>query len=156
MGKNLIIIGADFSTNGMVISQELGFSQVFASQSYLGAYTWIFSDRSEVKGKIKKVRVYSSAPGPITIKVFKSDFSLRNSAIVTSTDSNAWEEFDVNLDVQVGDYIGYFGAQNTGMKIPYSSNSGKSIYYVFGDVSTMNLDNSNNTGHSIQVFMFAE
>lgn len=153
MGKSLIILGADFSANGIVAQQTIGVLTEFAKSATLGGYTWIFSERVSVSGVIKKVSIISKGNGKdFKIKVFKPDLSLRSSTTFTTTKTNGIDDFSASIPVEPGDYIAYWGA-TTGAVIPYDSNSPKTIYYVLGDVSSISLDNHNTTQHAIRVEM---
>ena len=156
MGKNLVIIGSDFSENGIVTYQDLGTQELFDKKAALGNYTWIFSQRSNVSGKIKKVRIYPTTNGLLKIKVFKSDLTLRDSVeITTNQNVNTYQDYDVSLNVEPGDYIAYYGPSN-GVYVPFTTSSDTLIYAVLGDVSAMNFNTPNYNKHTIQVYIYAE
>lgn len=158
MGKTIIIKGADFSENGFVTSENMGYKVTDLqnpSIAPLGNYIWIFPNSVSDDGKITKVTAtgqVGSTNGNLYIDVYDGTSLLRKSRTTLQFTSPTLStiEFDCDIDVARGDYVAYAG-DDTNARISFVSNKeGAKIYYKQLITSNpIDLNNYNANTHAI-------
>lgn len=156
MGKKLVIYGADFSENGIATKQVIGTTEELDITASMGDVTWIFNKRCEISGKIVKIGANVDTVGDLKLKVFDGlTKTLKSSTPLTFSETGIQEidVSDLNIYVEPGDYIAYFGTQ-AGIQTSFIAQSDTMIYYHGGDVTSIELgDNHNMNKHAIQIII---